>query len=75
MSRAVLPLETYPVSAGIKGGLAGAVVMALLAMTYGIVNHHERLVSDQSPGRGILRAGRSRIPTSRDCARSISVRC
>jgi hypothetical protein len=36
--RAVLPLEIYPVSAGIRGGLAGAVVMALLAMTYGIVS-------------------------------------
>lgn len=36
--RAVLPLEIYPVSAGLKGGLAGAVVMAALAMTYGIVS-------------------------------------
>jgi hypothetical protein len=36
--RAQLPLETYPVSAGIKGGLAGGVVMALLAMGYGIVS-------------------------------------
>jgi hypothetical protein len=38
LPRAVLPLETYPVSAGIKGGLAGAGVMALLAMAYGIVS-------------------------------------
>jgi len=37
LPRAVLPLEVHPVSAGIKGGLAGAVVMALLAMAYGIV--------------------------------------
>src|SRR5882672_9383604 len=36
--RAQLPLEIYPVSAGIKGGLAGGVVMALLAMGYGIVS-------------------------------------
>jgi hypothetical protein len=36
--RAALPLEVYPVSAGIKGGLAGAMVMALLAMAYGIVS-------------------------------------
>jgi hypothetical protein len=35
--RTWLPLEIYPVSTGLKGGLAGAVVMALLAMTYGIV--------------------------------------
>jgi hypothetical protein len=38
LPRAALPLETYPVSAGIKGGLAGAAVMALLAMAYGIVS-------------------------------------
>ena len=36
--RAWLPLEIYPVSAGIKGGLAGAVAMALLAMLYGLVS-------------------------------------
>jgi hypothetical protein len=36
--RAWLPLEIYPVSAGIKGGLAGAVVMAMLAMAYGVVS-------------------------------------
>jgi hypothetical protein len=36
LRRAWLPLEIYPLSAGIKGGLAGAVVMALLAMAYGI---------------------------------------
>lgn len=38
LHRAQLPLEIYPVSAGIKGGLAGGVVMALLAMGYGIVS-------------------------------------
>jgi hypothetical protein len=36
--RAWLPLETYPVSAGVKGGLAGSVVMALLAMLYGFIS-------------------------------------
>jgi hypothetical protein len=36
--RAWLPLEIYPVSAGVKGGLAGSVVMALLAMLYGLLN-------------------------------------
>jgi hypothetical protein len=35
--RAWLPLETYPMSAGIKGGLAGGVAMAVLACTYGLV--------------------------------------
>lgn len=38
--RARLPLEIYPVSAGIKGGLAGGVAMALLAMLYGLLSHH-----------------------------------
>ena len=39
LPRALLPLEIYPVSAGIKGGLAGSVAMALLAMLYGLVSH------------------------------------
>jgi hypothetical protein len=37
LPRALLPLETYPVSAGIKGGLAGSVAMALLACLYGVL--------------------------------------
>lgn len=37
LSRALLPLETYPVSAGIKGGLAGGVAMAVLACLYGFL--------------------------------------
>jgi hypothetical protein len=37
--RARLPLEIYPYSAGIRGGLVGGVAMALLAMLYGIVAH------------------------------------
>ncbi len=36
--RAWLPIEIYPISAGIKGGLAGGGVMALLAGLYGIVS-------------------------------------
>src|SRR6267143_919762 len=40
LHRAWLPLEIYPVSAGIKGGLAGSVVMAVLAMIYGIASKH-----------------------------------
>jgi hypothetical protein len=35
--RAWLPLETYPISAGVKGGLAGSVAMAVLACAYGLL--------------------------------------
>jgi hypothetical protein len=35
--RAWLPLKTYPVSAGIKGGLGGGVAMAVLACAYGLL--------------------------------------
>jgi hypothetical protein len=38
--RARLPLEVYPVSAGVKGGLAGSVAMAVLAMLYGLIFQH-----------------------------------
>jgi hypothetical protein len=35
--RAWLPLHTYPVSAGLKGGIAGSVAMAVLACLYGVL--------------------------------------
>ena len=35
--RAWLPIETYPISAGVKGGLAGSVAMAALACLYGLL--------------------------------------
>lgn len=35
--RAWLPVRTYPVSAGIKGGWAGSVAMAVLACSYGLL--------------------------------------
>ena len=38
LHRARLPVEIYPVSAGVKGGLAGSVAMAALAMLYGLVS-------------------------------------
>src|SRR5580700_2053409 len=37
-SRAWLPLETYPIAAGVKGGLAGGAVMAVLAAVYGLLS-------------------------------------
>ena len=39
MHRARLPIEIYPVAAGIKGGLAGSVAMAVLAALYGVLTH------------------------------------
>jgi len=40
LQRARLPLEIYPISAGVKGGFAGSVVMAILAVLYGILSGH-----------------------------------
>jgi hypothetical protein len=37
--RALLPLEIYPYSAGIKGGIAGGFVMAALAAVHGLLLH------------------------------------
>jgi hypothetical protein len=37
--RARLPLETYPYSAGVRGGLVGGAAMAVLAMLYGLIGH------------------------------------
>jgi hypothetical protein len=35
--RVWLPLKTYPILAGVKGGVAGAVAMAVLACAYGVL--------------------------------------
>jgi hypothetical protein len=35
--RVWLPVRTYPISAGIKGGLAGSIAMAILACAYGVL--------------------------------------
>jgi hypothetical protein len=35
--RAWLPVHTYPISAGVKGGLAGSIAMAVLACAYGLL--------------------------------------
>jgi hypothetical protein len=34
-----IPVEIYPVTAGIKGGLAGSAAMAALACAYGVLSH------------------------------------
>lgn len=38
LNRARLPIEIYPISAGAKGGLAGSVAMAGLAVAYGVIS-------------------------------------
>lgn len=38
--RAQLPLETYPISSGIKGGIAGGIAMIVPAEIYGILKYH-----------------------------------
>ena len=35
--RAWLPVRTYPISAGVKGGLTGSMAMAVLACAYGVL--------------------------------------
>jgi hypothetical protein len=38
LHRARLPLEVYPLKAGVKGGIAGGAAMAVLAVMYGIIS-------------------------------------
>lgn len=38
--RAQLPLHTFPISSGIKGGIAGGIAMVIPAEIYGIVRFH-----------------------------------
>lgn len=39
LGRLRFPIEVYPISAGIRGGLAGSVAMAAVAMAYGLIAH------------------------------------
>ena len=53
LQRARLPLEIYPISAGVKGGLAGGVAMAVLAVLVAVVTveghrTHTEAVLDQN---------------------------
>ena len=53
--RAWLPVKTYPVSAGVKGGLAGSVAMAVLACAYGVLKAGSIWYPDQSSCRSRVR--------------------
>ena len=52
--RAWLPVEIYPISAGIKGGLAGGAAMAVLAAALRDLERQRDLVSDESSGCRIV---------------------
>jgi hypothetical protein len=38
--RTRLPLETYPIISGIKGGIAGGIAMVFPALLYGVIGYH-----------------------------------
>jgi hypothetical protein len=39
MHRKIVPVETYKITAGIKGGIAGGIAMAIPAMLYGFIKY------------------------------------
>lgn len=39
LGRVRLPIEIYPIAAGVRGGVAGAAAMAMVAMAYGGLTH------------------------------------
>ncbi|MGC9199613.1 MAG: hypothetical protein ACP5E5_11865 [Acidobacteriaceae bacterium] len=39
-SRKILPVETYFITSGIRGGIAGGAAMAVPAMIYGLIKYH-----------------------------------
>jgi len=51
--RARLPLETYPVTSGIKGGIAGGVAMIFPAMLYGLIAQHSWYPVNLLGGAGV----------------------
>lgn len=38
--RAHLPVESYPIASGLKGGIAGGIAMIIPALLYGLISHH-----------------------------------
>lgn len=38
--RAFLPVESYPIASGLKGGIAGGIAMIIPALLYGIISQH-----------------------------------
>jgi len=64
--RAFLPVESYPVISGLKGGAAGGVAMILPALLYGLIAHHSIWYAvNLLGGAGV---GHWRNPTTADIA-------
>ena len=64
-----IPAEIHPYSAGVTGGLAGGVAMAVLAVLYGLLALRQPLVPDQPARRG-RHAVAGAAPTRRSWRRS-----
>jgi len=64
--RAFLPIESYPIISGLKGGAAGGVAMILPALLYGLIAHHSIWYAvNLLGGAGV---GHWRNPTTADIA-------
>lgn len=64
--RAYLPIESYPITSGLKGGAAGGLAMILPALLYGLIAHHSIWYAvNLLGGAGV---GHWRNPTTADIA-------
>ena len=63
--RAQLPLETFPISSGIKGGIAGGIAMVIPAELYGIIRFHSIWYVVNLLGGAGVGAGTARLPGQR----------
>lgn len=64
--RAYLPVETYPIVSGLKGGIAGGIAMVIPALLYGYISHHSIWYAvNLLGGAGV---GHWRNPTTADIA-------
>jgi len=64
--RAYLPIESYPITSGLKGGAAGGIAMILPALLYGYISHHSIWYAvNLLGGAGV---GNWRNPTTADIA-------
>jgi len=64
--RAYLPVETYPIVSGLKGGVAGGIAMVIPALLYGYISQHSIWYAvNLLGGAGV---GHWRNPTTADIA-------